>query len=242
MSNDNESDAIFLDDFEGNINDIVGNKVVDAYLSINEKEVDDDMIDKVKVGAWKQVFKVTDIENICTKDVKHRLLNDIREISNLSFSKKNIKDIVFGVLMNKNNIVQETVEEAFDIMTKFHKENRVYHEGWKTNDQWKVNKKVILPDAVKNEYISVSIRDYVTDIDRAMYGLQGRTLEISNTIKSKVCSMHRNRTLSFNTWYDSEHFEFKLFKKGTLHLRFKDDELYKIFNQVACKGKSWLTT
>lgn len=43
MSNDNESDAIFLDDFEGNINDIVGNKVVDAYLSINEKEVDDDM-------------------------------------------------------------------------------------------------------------------------------------------------------------------------------------------------------
>lgn len=112
----------------------------------------------------------------------------------------------------------------------------------KTNDQWKVNKKVILPDAVKNEYISVSIRDYVTDIDRAMYGLQGRTLEISNTIKSKVCSMHRNRTLSFNTWYDSEHFEFKLFKKGTLHLRFKDDELYKIFNQVACKSKSWLTT
>jgi hypothetical protein len=44
----------------------------------------------------------------------------------------------------------------------------------------------------------------------------------------------------FGTWYDSEYFKFKVFKKGTGHFQFKDDYIYEQFNIIACKGKNWL--
>ncbi|MCP4761329.1 MAG: DUF4942 domain-containing protein, partial [archaeon] len=38
----------------------------------------------------------------------------------------------------------------------------------------------------------------------------------------------------------SEFFNFRCYKKGTLHLHFKDDWLWEEFNMRACAGKNWL--
>ena len=38
----------------------------------------------------------------------------------------------------------------------------------------------------------------------------------------------------------SEFFEFRCYKKGTLHLYFKDEKIWDIFNQVACENKNWI--
>ncbi len=46
--------------------------------------------------------------------------------------------------------------------------------------------------------------------------------------------------LKFNTWYKSEFFKFKGFKKGTLHLEFLDDKLYQDFNHFVCASKNWI--
>jgi hypothetical protein len=41
-------------------------------------------------------------------------------------------------------------------------------------------------------------------------------------------------------WYDSTFFEFKCFKKGTIHLKWKSESLWSRFNQAAAKAKNWL--
>jgi len=48
------------------------------------------------------------------------------------------------------------------------------------------------------------------------------------------------RSLEPNTWIERPYYEFKLFKKGTIHIRFKDQYLLDDFNAIAAKGKQWL--
>ena len=40
-----------------------------------------------------------------------------------------------------------------------------------------------------------------------------------------------------NTWYDWGFFEFKLYKKGTGHFKFKDEKVWEILNRTYAKIK-----
>jgi hypothetical protein len=41
-------------------------------------------------------------------------------------------------------------------------------------------------------------------------------------------------------WSESTFFEMKYYKKGTLHLKFKDEALWNDFNLAAARGRNWL--
>jgi len=43
----------------------------------------------------------------------------------------------------------------------------------------------------------------------------------------------------FGKWYDFNFFEVKVYKKGTLHARFKDEKVWELFNKVACEAKGF---
>ena len=44
----------------------------------------------------------------------------------------------------------------------------------------------------------------------------------------------------FDNTTESRYFEIRFFKKGTVHLTFKDRHLWEQFNVTAAKGKAWL--
>ena len=126
------------------------------------------------------------------------------------------------------------IEEAFDNMTKYHKDNRVYVEGWKTNDAWKVNRKFILPN-MQNSWWKDSpslYKEKIIDIEKAMCFIMKKSFGNINSITKQ--------NIQWGVKYDSEFFEFRFYKKGTIHLYFKDVYLYEQFNIVACKSKNWL--
>jgi hypothetical protein len=45
---------------------------------------------------------------------------------------------------------------------------------------------------------------------------------------------------AFDNTAESTFFKMRYFKKGTLHLEFKDADLWERFNITAAKGKNWL--
>ena len=47
---------------------------------------------------------------------------------------------------------------------------------------------------------------------------------------------------SFNNLTESRFFDIKFFMKGTVHLTFKNDEDWALFNKTAAKGREWLGT
>ena len=115
-----------------------------------------------------------------------------------------------------------------------------YYNGWKTNNAFKCNKKVIIPlyafDHIWKEIDLFRIRDELADIEKAMNYLDcGRTeaygmAEILRTAKEQ--GTHRA--------VDTKFFKIDIFKKGTCHLTFKDMELLKKFNLYCGKKLNWL--
>jgi hypothetical protein len=43
----------------------------------------------------------------------------------------------------------------------------------------------------------------------------------------------------WGTWYDFNFFQIKVFKKGTLHAKFKDENVWEMFNRACAKAKGW---
>jgi len=67
---------------------------------------------------------------------------------NIELNEDNIKELISMLIINRGNILENSIPEVFDMFTKFYNENRCHIEGWKTNNRFKVNKKIILPGYV----------------------------------------------------------------------------------------------
>ena len=158
--------------------------------------------------------------------------------------------------------MDRAIMDVFDKFTQYHKENRCHVEGWKTNEAWKVNKKVILPnylgDIRWSSHYSTNYDKYreFSDIEKVMCYLTGKDyddfrryvqdytyLTDEHDRKYKLMSLEtmiKRVRIGDTGEQESEFFYFRCFKKGTLHIRFKDEWLWAEFNQRACKGKNWL--
>jgi hypothetical protein len=159
---------------------------------------------------------------------------------NIAISKKNIMDFVSALIQNSGNILEENISAVFDHFTKYHFENREYVEGWKTNERWKVGKRVILPNIVDTQWNGLKIsydKEYqLSDIDKALCYISGKSLDQVSTLYDQIKNSMRGGIKNG----ESEFFKFKWYLKGTLHLEFKDKILWQEFNMRACAKRQWL--
>jgi len=168
------------------------------------------------------------------------------ENDSLTFSEENILNLLDGLFASRGDIMRRCIDEAFDMLTKYHKENRMKVEGWKTNDAWRVNRRAVLPYCVNAEWGNPRINygrhaHELNDLDRAMAFLEGKSLEQITTVFDVFNRMGQQFGKdALGTLYESTYFEFRGYKKGTLHLHFKDKSLWERFNIEAARGKNWL--
>ena len=202
---------------------------------------------ELKRNAWSKVFQLTRFGNLVSETVRNELDRLMQENRNMAFSRDNIMSLVAMLIDNRDNIMRQCVVDAFDLLTRYDKQNRVHVEGWLTNDAWKVNQRAILPSVVDAEWISSprcrwEARAHLNDIDRALAFLEGKTLDVV------PCTMTRALDMLFEQYggsfsgipFQSSYFIMRCYKKGTLHIRFRDERLWEQFNITAAKGKAWL--
>jgi len=206
----------------------------------------------VRKNAWESVFRDTKISETLTQKTREELELLKKERGDMEFNVENIDNLIEILYLNKNKILESCIGEAFDYLTKYHKENRVHFEGWKTNDYFKVNRKFILPFVIEiRKYGSYESWGYcystlnrLDDLDRAICHIAGinygdifkKDLTVSETIKKDV----NGEKSGYYNWIESEFFKIKYYKKGTAHFIFKDEYIWKTFNLIACKDKNWL--
>lgn len=233
----------------------------DAIFTSDQDAAYNAFVEALKTDAWQKVFELTKMRNLMSAKVKEDFDKQKGEMLRMAFSDENISNAVYALLSNGPAILRQCVLEAFEIMTRFDKANRVHAEGWKTNDAWRVNKRVIIPYGIDEfslncgiPYIGYQKETQLDDVDRALAYLEGRKLEDVKTIvqafRAHVGPETGTRRYSGperrlnedwpGTKFESEYFIIKAFKKGTIHLLFKDEYLWERFNIEAAKGKNWL--
>lgn len=218
---------------------------------------------KLKRFMWKQTIDELDLKKFMSSNVLKNFEQFISQQSNMSFNKENVFSFFDFIMNNRINIIEQAIIEVFeDLTSRGYTENRMYVETWKTNDAYKVNRKIIAPAYVKyGEYMTnESLKSYgdnfslgysswsnskLSDLDKVLKYISGKeeheVITINAALEKQFNLIGKVKTGDkFDSSCQSTFFDIKFYKKGTIHLKFRDAELWNEFNYRACDGKNWL--
>ena len=219
------------------------------YLGIRKGELtENEYVRLTRKKYWNALFSAPQFMEQLTSGLQKQLFNRIDELADYEFSSYNIYQLMQD--MNKKVIggIEQTIMDLFDDWTrKYHwdenAQNRHYFDGWRTNDAFAVNKRVIIP--FYNAYSSWSgklefgyeAERKLSDIEKVFNYLDGgltddgvpMALLLQNAVQEKNC-----RKIPLKYFYAT------FYKKGTCHLEFRNMDLLAKFNIFAARHKNWL--
>lgn len=226
-------------------------------------------LDTAKSLAWRTIIANMGMDKYMTANLRKTFDQFCEAQGAYELNRENISKLMQFVCLNSGTIMKKAVADVYDMFIRFYKGNSALEEGWKTNNQFKVNKKVILPYFVDTSWSAFYHSNYsrfdeYRDIDKVMCYLSGKRYEDMNKLTEEARAylkahpganvretaddytcLSLEKAVSFvkvgdNSWHESEFFKFRCFKKGTLHIVFKDEDLWARFNLAVCEGKNML--
>ena len=219
---------------------IISMKVSKDGLSVNE------YIKAVRSKYWTALFENKKFIGQLTNNLQRDFYNKVEELSNYDFSLYNIYQLKIDMQKKVVKGIEDTIIELFDELSHKYSywdetsKNIHYYNGWKTNQAWIINKKVIIP---LNGYYDLtyswggfkpSRHDVVSklqDIEKCFNYLDGGLTEAVDLEESLKFAEEYGETKDIQLKY----FTVTFYKKGTCHITFNNEELLKKFNNSCCK-------
>jgi hypothetical protein len=196
---------------------------------------------EIRVRFWNHFFDKTEIAKRTTSKFQSSFDQFQKAQGVMDFTRENILEVLNLFFENYAQIMQDCLVNVFDELTRYHEKNAVYPEGWKTNQGWKIANKIIHPSYASGYFSMSKYRDNaVEDLERVLMwigGIKENVVTVRKTVDPLVGVMGK---IEHQHEFETTFFHGKLFKKGTIHLRFKDQELLNEFNRRAAIGKQWI--
>lgn len=186
---------------------------------------------------WRKLIDETDFLKRLPSELRNSFLNSMQRQSDIPFTMENVRYFCDELMNSIPQSYEKTVARVFDSVTcKYAYTDSTwnttvhYFDGWKTNNAFKVNKKVIIRAWELYYYLPDTLRDLNTIFEN----ISGKRdpFIISTDFMARVKSYEKK--------VETEFFLITYYRKGTLHIEFKHPEYVKQFNILACKGKNWL--
>lgn len=217
--------------------DIMTYGVNDLSLNYNSE------LDKIRNAYWHKILKADKFREILTGRAIDDLMSKIASLSNLEPTLDNVYMMLLSLSQNREQMLVDTLETMFDELTKYHQhefsKNIHYYNGWKSNNAFRLNTKVITPCHISIFYNYVWERTGYDDVH----------WEVKRIIEDllKVLALVTETPLGDWTQKGDYEFEnnvirFKFFKKGTLHIWFKDRTALARLNFLVGQNRNWLPT
>ena len=206
-------------------------------------------LQEVRKSYWTDVLQLDDVKKRLTSEKSDLFYHQLQKYAYMDFTEHNIRAFILNIISGYEQTLIDAVLTLFDTMTLKHswhddnpnEENIHYFNGWKTNKAFFVNQKIVLPyysfwdSYFKKWEVHYNDRPKLHDIDLVMNYFDDRYYynEIHSTLRSAFVNDNTRKVLS-------TYFEISVYKKGTMHLTFRDEDIRRRFNITACKGKGWL--
>ena len=222
-------------------------------LKINGRGETDDinaLMNSIRYKYWYKLLHHEELISKFTEQMKSDFGSMITEMSEYDFNEYNVKRVIARMNVELIDGVKNEVENIFDKFSVEHayydecKNNIHYYNGWKTNKAHKVNYKCIIPvynvfggfcGNTLNEY---GVQAAIGDIEKVFNYLDGRATDLSNImgIVRYANTAGATRNIEFKYFY------LTVYKKGTAHIKFKDEYKYLVdaLNIYVGKKRSWL--
>lgn len=213
---------------------------------------------------WEKLFNHPKFSSKLTSRLRNELNSRLDDMRKYDFTEKNILLLMEENMKATIRGIEEEILSLFDTLTQHAQydgcDNIHYYNGWKTNSAHRLNSKIIIPfyGVWKQEarYVGTNIYncrkagyDYRLDNYRAYEKLSDMSKTL-NYLANGVCGLEREEILhqiiedNFNRGnaknIETQHFILTFYKKGTCHLKFKNQALLDKFNLFASQRKGWL--
>ena len=227
-----------------------GGCIISMTVSKNDLSVNE-YVKAVRRKYWSALFENKKFIGQLTNNLQRDFYNKVEELSNYDFSLYNIYQLKIDMQKKVVKGIEETIIELFDEFShKYHwldetSKNIHYYNGWKTNQSWIINKKVIIPlNGFKDLGYSWggfrptnfdTVRK-LQDIEKCFNYLDGGLTEAVDLEESLKFAEEYGETKNIQLKY----FTVTFYKKGTCHITFNNEELLKKFNIFGSQHKGWL--
>ena len=194
-------------------------------------------------SAWRSVFNKFNMNKYVTQKLMGDINKFVEQQTAVPFTVKNIFKMIDLIIGTHAERMDNVLAEAFDKICSFSSENSTACEKWKTNSNYKVNQKFIIPGMCKNDmrwpsqHVEMSYSRYheLDDIVKALCYLKGVDYNTTTNIDHFV----RNINMEWGQWYSWGFFEIRGYKKGTMHFKFQSIKLWEDFNRKVGEIKGW---
>lgn len=228
----------------GTISLSIGDK--SKYSTINQNG----FVELMRKKYWELLFNNPKFTAKLTSNLKDKYRGMVGKMGAYDFSLFNIQQIMVEMNAEMSQGVQDAIVALFDRMTSQHTyypeciKNIHYFDGWKTNKAHKINEKVILPvhGLTADPYWSsntINVREAeatISDIEKVFDYLDGNlTAEVDlHGVLERANTEKQTKNIP------CKYFDVTLYKKGTMHIKFRNMELVERFNIYCSQKKGWL--
>jgi predicted RNA methylase len=201
----------------------------------------------IQKRSWNHIFHKMNMEKYVTSGVMKDINKFVETQEKVPFTMKNIYRMLQIIVGTRQETFNRALEEAVDNFTRHTHENRFGVEGWKTNSGYMLNKKFICEGIIDTgwgfqvKYDSYNSRK-IDDLVKVLCNITGTNYSDIGTLyrfNFDPKKMEKTFDLEPNTWYEWGFFEVKFFKKGTMHVKFKDLNDWYLLNQAYGKLKGF---
>ena len=204
---------------------------------------------KLRYKYWYALGDNPDFRAQLTSNLADIYYNKLLELSDYDFNLHNIEQVNKELQSQMTAAVEDTILALFDELSDKYSwypectKNIHYYNGWRTNIAHMINKKVIIPMQTTDSWDNqIDITKYSTvrkinDIEKVMdYLNDGRVAPYIDVERVLETAKREGQTRNI----ESKYFTLTFYKKGTVHLTFKNAELLKKFNIFGSQKKAWL--
>lgn len=207
----------------------------------------------VRYKYWYQLLHNPVFIGNLTSNLKREYFDDIKEFAHKDFSLKNIYAVKIDILNRLTKGIEEKILGLFEKLSYEHslecEKNVHYFNGWASNSAFKINKKIVIPyvncwDHIFHNYkfCFSNLAELLDDIEKCFDFLA------TNEEKNENIYSDRNLSSLLSDYEKTQqtkklcfkYFDVDVFKKGTAHIKFRDEEVLKRFNLYGCQHKGWL--
>lgn len=237
-------------------------KIILENKSADAKE---QSIKTIRKMIWSYVLTACKMDKYLFYRQRQKLYENLDKGSGtLPFTKENIRQFFDNLFLMREEYYKEGIQDLFNEITSYHHGNKRHEEGWKTNKNWKINSKIIVKwgafeftdyskygtyhgfdgsSYTAPKYGEFKCRCYeknwIDDLDKIVRKIQP---ENSNGMTIKEALNNKFNELGkvyigekFDNAAETPYFHLKFWKKGTLHITFKDQKVLDELNLIGAK-------
>lgn len=196
-------------------------------------------LDRLRRGYWSLILDTRDFRELLTNEAIQKINRQLSSANNLEINYANIRMLLMSLYQNQNDILIDSIVSIFKKITRYHMNeystNIHYYDGWKTNDAYRINKKIIIP--ISHAFDAWDLKD---EYERLPYDVKAWLGDIIKALRLLDDSVENTFEYAGNNEFENDWLRFKMFKNGNIHVWFKDEALLNRLNYLCGQHFAWI--